>query len=218
MATITPGGPFLRRPPQTVMRGQTPTTMGQTPTSFVGRGATASPAAPTQFQVGGDVGSQLTHALAGTASAANLNSTNPGQSRNSLLGMLNQDPSQMLSGYVASAMPEFNKALQGIRENAVQRGISTGDLGTSYEGDLASAFQRNIAGEAANLYGQRLGGFENLYGQDIGANNAAENQYLSLLTGQRDYQEQQREANQANQASMFGSLAQLGGMAAGFFL
>lgn len=57
-------------------------------------------------------------------------------------------------------MPQFNQSLQGLRENAIRRGISTGDLGTSYEGDLASAFQQNlldsISGGAMDLYNTRL--------------------------------------------------------------
>ena len=133
-----------------------------------------------------------------------------------MLDILNQDPSKTLGAYVQSAMPDFNKALQGVRENSIARGISTGDLGTSYEGDLASAFQRNIAGQAANLYGQRLSGYEGLYGQDQNASQQAQNQYLDLLTGQRDYEEQQKEAKQANQSSLFGAIGQLGGMALSF--
>jgi hypothetical protein len=57
---------------------------------------------------------------------------------------------------IADAMPSFRNNLQLTREDGIRRGISTGDLGTSNEGDLASAFQRNIsnavAGKTADMY------------------------------------------------------------------
>lgn len=51
---------------------------------------------------------------------------------------------------MAAAMPSFQSQLQLTREDGVRRGISTGDLGTSNEGDLASAFQRNITNSVAS--------------------------------------------------------------------
>lgn len=218
-AMMTPGASMT--PPRKVPNQVTPAAAANaTPNAFTGFNETA-PAQHGTVSAGpfgsglGTIGNQLTTALGATAQGANQGAANAGQSRNGLLDMLNQDPSKTLSSYVASAMPEFNKALQGVRENAIQRGISTGDLGTSYEGDLASAFQRNIAGEAANLYGQRMSGYENLYGQDNAANNASQNQYLDLLTGQRDFEEQQKEAKAANQSSMFGSLGNMFGTLGG---
>src|SRR5690349_7106576 len=56
---------------------------------------------------------------------------------------------------VDAAMPSFNNALEGIRASSIRRGIQNG-VGTSYEGDLASALSRNldnsIAGQALGLY------------------------------------------------------------------
>jgi len=214
MATMTPT--TVRRTPQTV----TPAAgVNSQPNAFTGFNETA-PAprqAPSPGVFGSGMGSvtnQLTGALGATATGANTGTQNAAQSRNGLLDILNQDPSKTLGAYVQSAMPDFNKALQGVRENSIARGISTGDLGTSYEGNLASAFQRNIAGEAGQLYGQRLSGYEELYGQDQNASQQSQNEYLDLLTGQRDYEEQQREAKAANKASMFGSIGQLAGTAA----
>lgn len=53
--------------------------------------------------------------------------------------------------YLESAMPQFRNSLQLTREDAQRRGVGTGDLGTSNEGDLTSAFQRNIANALASL-------------------------------------------------------------------
>lgn len=76
----------------------------------------------------------------------------------------------------SAMMPEFERTLQGIRESNRRRGISNGDLATSYEGDAASAFQRNIANAVAEnsdrVYQTAL---DRLYGEkdrDIAARNA----------------------------------------------
>lgn len=79
---------------------------------------------------------------------------------------------ETLRAYESEGMPEFQGALQDIRENAVRRGITGGDLGTSYEGDLASAFQQNI---------MDVGG---RYAYD--AYQGSRNRYLDLLTGGAD--------------------------------
>ena len=87
---------------------------------------------------------------------------------------------------VSNALPGFMHNLQGSREDAIRRGASNGDLQTSYEGDLSSAFQRNVsnaaAGQAANVYGQQVQG----YGQMAQGDS---NNYLDLLNGNADRQQ-----------------------------
>lgn len=94
---------------------------------------------------------------------------------------------------VAAAMPQFNSQLEGVRANAIRRGVSNGELGTSYEGDLASAFQKNISnaigGQALGLYGQQLGGYSDLYHGDYGAEEDSSNRYFDLLSGVEDRKE-----------------------------
>ncbi len=101
------------------------------------------------------------------------------------------------TGAVQNAMPSFYASLQGIRESAVRRGISTGDLGTSNEGDLASAFQRNIssavAQQATGIYGQQR------------------NQYLDLLSGQRDTDIAQQNAQRRRKAGLWGGIGSVVG-------
>src|SRR2546421_375344 len=67
-----------------------------------------------------------------------------------------------VSSAVSSAMPGCRKGMQAVQETEIARGVGGGGLGTSYEGDLESASQRNIANaagsQALGLYGQRLGG------------------------------------------------------------
>src|SRR5690242_7268098 len=67
---------------------------------------------------------------------------------------------------VNAAMPAFNSQLEGVRASAIRRGVNNGELGTSYEGDLASALNKNldnsIASQALGLYGQQLGAYSNL--------------------------------------------------------
>ena len=80
--------------------------------------------------------------------------------------------SKTLDAYASGEMGGFRSDLQGIRENAVRRGITGGDLGTSYEGDLSSAFQRNLSNVAGSYANQNF--------------QASRDRYLDLLTGQRD--------------------------------
>lgn len=112
---------------------------------------------------------------------------------------------------ISSGMPQLNQNLQSSREDAIRRGISTGDLGTSNEGDIYSAFQRNIAnstaGQAMNLYNTQAQSYGNL------ATNSGNN-YLDLLTGGLDRQQQQ--TNQ--KTSFWNSLISAGGQAAGAYL
>lgn len=98
---------------------------------------------------------------------------------------------------VEAAMPSFYQALQGVRENAVRRGISTGDLGTSFEGDLASAFQRNIV----NDIGSRA---QDQYQFSRG-------NYLDLLAGGADRDMAERNARRSRQGGLFGALGGIAG-------
>lgn len=130
-------------------------------------------------------------------------------------GLTGQTPMVGQDAFAASfkaamdaAMPQFQSQLQGVRESAIRRGISTGDLGTSYEGDLASAFQRNTANAAAS---QAMGLFTtnaNLYQGQQGT-------YLDLLTGQRDAKQDQANAAKRRSAGILGGLGSLAGAGIG---
>lgn len=98
---------------------------------------------------------------------------------------------QTLRAYESEGMPKFQGALQDIRENAVRRGITGGDLGTSYEGDLASAFQQNI---------MDVGG---RYAYD--AYQGSRNRYLDLLTGGADRETGRRNAQRDMWGNIIGS-------------
>lgn len=106
---------------------------------------------------------------------------------------------ETLRAYESEGMPKFQGALQDIRENAIRRGITGGDLGTSYEGDLASAFQQNI---------MDVGG---RYAYD--AFQSSRNRYLDLLTGGAD-----RETGRGNaKRDMWGNIIGAGLQAAGTY-
>lgn len=91
--------------------------------------------------------------------------------------------------FLQNALPGFQKSLQLTREDGIRRGISTGDLGTSNEGDLASAFQRNIANALGGLAMQGYEGSQNrlmelLSGKLSGAQdaeNSSSNFWSSIL-------------------------------------
>ncbi len=106
---------------------------------------------------------------------------------------------QTLQSAESEAMPKFQGALQDIRENAIRRGITGGDLGTSYEGDLASAFDQNI---------KDVGG---RYAYD--AFQGSRNRYLDLITGQLDRETARKNA----QKSMWGDIIGAGLGAAGTY-
>lgn len=92
---------------------------------------------------------------------------------------------------VQNALPDFMRNLQGTREDSIRRGISTGDLGSSFEGDLTSAFQRNIANsvaaQSASMMGQwnnlLFGGLSDDVDREQGAQNAAGQRKSSFLNG-----------------------------------
>ena len=141
---------------------------------------------------------------------------NANTDRNQFLAMLNGG-GDYLKSLVSQAMPEFNNRLNGIRENAIARGISTGDLGTSYEGDLASALQRNLANQAAGLYTTQLGAAQNLYGQDISREQANQGNYLDLLTGRLSFEEAKKQAAKNRKANLAQGVLGAAGTAAGAF-
>lgn len=123
---------------------------------------------------------------------------------------------------ISSGMPEFDKSLQDIRESSVRRGVGNGGLGTSYEGDLASAFERNIAnataGQAMNLYNTRAGGAANLYGTDVYRSEGSRSRLLDILSGQRDYELAQENAKRKKKGGLFGALGGIVGGVGGFLL
>lgn len=123
---------------------------------------------------------------------------------------------------VSAGMPEFNQALEGVRESAVRRGVGVGGLGTSYEGDLASAFERNIANavssQAMNLYGEQLQAREGLYDTDVSRAESSRNRTMDLLTGERDYETAQDNARRKRRSGFFGAIGTGLGALAGSFI
>lgn len=98
---------------------------------------------------------------------------------------------------IQSAMPSFQHELQLTREDGIRRGISTGDLGTSNEGDLASAFQRNVvnsvAGQATQLY------------------DSGRNRYADLLTGKMDRDTAEDNYRRQRKTSLAGAIGTAAG-------
>lgn len=92
---------------------------------------------------------------------------------------------------VQGALPSFMQNLQGTKEDNIRRGISTGDLGSSFEGDLTSAFQRNIAnsvaGQAADMFSNRTsllyGAQQDALDREQAAQNNAQQRKGSFLNG-----------------------------------
>lgn len=125
-------------------------------------------------------------------------------------------------GAVSAGMPQFMQALQGVRANAQRRGIGTGDLGTTYEGNLASAFQQNIADavaqQALGLYGQRLGAAGNLLGLESGREIESRNTYLDIIGNMVEGDRAKKANKQAMIGGALGGLFNLGGMALGGYL
>jgi len=109
-----------------------------------------------------------------------------------------QDPTQgmdqlstLIRSQMDGAMPQLHGALQGVRENAIARGMSTGDLGTSMEGDVVSAFQRNLATAIAP---QVFGLYQN-----------NRNTFLDMLSGQMDRDDTNRNAKKNREAALWGA-------------
>lgn len=108
--------------------------------------------------------------------------------------------SRTVGSLTSAAMPEFNRQLQDTRESAIRRGVSGGGLGTSYEGDVFSAFQRNIANTAGSYANENY------------------SRYLDLLTGQRDYETYLAEQKRKKKGGVFGALGTLAGGVGGFLI
>jgi hypothetical protein len=137
------------------------------------------------------------------------------ESRNRFTDILGEGQGALetsVSAAMSAAMPEFRKSMQGVQESEVQRGIglgsTEGSLGTSYEGDLTSAFHRNIANaagtQALGLYGTRAGAASSLYGLDTESAMFGRNRYMGMLGGQA--------ANaRRRSAGLFGTLGAVGG-------
>jgi hypothetical protein len=106
--------------------------------------------------------------------------------------------------YLSQALPSLRNNLQLTREDSVRRGIGTGDLGTSNEGDLVSQWGQGISN---TLGGLAMQGYEN-----------NRNRYLDLLTGGIDRRDSQANDRKNRSAGMWGSVLQAGGLAAGAFL
>lgn len=123
---------------------------------------------------------------------------------------------------MSEAMPEFQKAMQGVQETEIARGVGLGGLGTSYEGDLESAFERNIANatasQALGLYGAQLGGEESLYRTDTQTAGENQNRFLDVLASQRDYDTAQENAKKKRKAGLLGFLGGAAGGIGGFLL
>lgn len=109
---------------------------------------------------------------------------------------------------VSAAMPGFQRQIQGIRESSIRRGASNGDLATSYEGDAASAFDKNltdsIASQATALHGQRLAGYGGLASE-------SGNHYLDLMAGDRDAEQAKSNNKYGLLSGVIGAAGQLGG-------
>lgn len=107
---------------------------------------------------------------------------------------------QTAGATLANALPDLRNQLQMTREDGIRRGISTGDLGTSTEGDLMSAWGRNLSNAFA--------------GQSLAAHEGSRNRYLDLISGQIDRDDSNRNASKNRNAAMWGSVLNLGGQAA----
>ena len=120
---------------------------------------------------------------------------------------------------VSAGMPELNRSLQSSREGAISRGVGLGELGTSYEGDIYSAFNRNItnatASKALDLYGMKAAGYSNIYEGDTGRAEGSRSRYLDILAGQRDADIAQANAKKKRGSLLGGVLGGVGGFLLG---
>jgi len=112
---------------------------------------------------------------------------------------------------VSSAMPEFRRGMQDVQETEIARGVGVGGLGTSYEGDLESAFQRNISNATSS---KAL----DLYNTQTGLEERSRNRYLDILTGNRDYETAQANAKRKRKSGLFGAIGSVLGGIGGFAL
>lgn len=156
----------------------------------------------------------LNASINGATSAMGGFSQNDRSQLEQLLGGGQNALNTYAKGAMSAAMPGLNSQLQQQQESDIRRGISTGDLGTSYEGDLYSAFQRNlsnaVAGQSMNLYGTQLGATEGLYNNDT-------SNYLNMMYANRNYQTGQDNAKRQRNAGLWGTIGSGLGALAGSF-
>lgn len=123
-----------------------------------------------------------------------------------------------LQAAFSAAMPTYFKNLQSLRESNVARGAGTGGLGTTTEGDLTSAFQRNLANaagsQAMNLYNTQTSALGSLLNSD----NQQNSEYASMLGGERDYETEQANARKQRKGGLFGGIGSLLGGVASFLI
>ena len=149
------------------------------------------------------------------------NSGNALTDRQQLQSQLNggQDAlTKSLQAAFSAAMPTYFKNLQSLRESNVARGAGTGGLGTTTEGDLTSAFQRNLANaagsQAMNLYNTQTSALGSLLNSD----NQQNSEYASMLGGERDYETEQANARKQRKGGLFGGIGSILGGVGGFLL
>lgn len=131
---------------------------------------------------------------------------------NRLYGEINKETPEAANDYISrtiasitnAQMPEFQRNLQDVRESALQRGLFAGGLPTSYEGDVFSAFQKNIANTAGQYAYQNY--------------DASRNRYLDLLSGTRDYETAMENAKKKKRGGLFGALGSVLGGVGGFLV
>lgn len=178
---------------------------------------------PAGAAAGYSLGNSLSNAFDGDGPSAPQNGTLEGAAQD-YGGYAKEDRNRFLTAFdggqdalnastraaTENALPDFMKNLQGSRESAIRRGASNGDLQTSYEGDLTSAFQRNVsnavAGQAQNMYNTKLNAAGSMA-------NGSSNTYLDLLSGNAD----RNQANTNNKYSLGAGLLGAAGQAAGAY-
>lgn len=111
---------------------------------------------------------------------------------------------QTAGATLANALPDLRNQLQMTREDGIRRGISTGDLGTSTEGDLVSSWGRNLANSFA--------------GTALSAHEGSRNRYLDLLSGQLDRDQETENAKRQRRGGVGSALGGIAGGVGGFFL
>jgi hypothetical protein len=107
---------------------------------------------------------------------------------------------------MSAAMPSLFKALQGTKESNIRRGLYNGETPTSYEGDVMSAFQGNIAdsvaGQSMNLWDRQQSGREHLLDLSTASGFRARENYYDLIAGKLDRDQAKRQAKAEENAGI----------------